>query len=205
VIHPAIDGCIQLRNEHRLASAEIEKIELGIHPLVLELTGKTNPRVGLEGKFSVFHCAAVAIIDGAAGEAQFSDARVKEPVVIALRERVRAQVDHTINEDAAVVRVTLRDGTIVEKRIEHSIGSLAHPMSDADLEAKFRDLCEPILASEQIAMLIDACWRLDQANRLGDIASLAVPRGSEELARAGASRLSSKSSVVGEQGSVHGS
>src|SRR5205823_7874600 len=70
VVHPTIDGCIQLRNQHRLALEEIEKIELGVHPLVLELTGKPDPRGGLEGKFSVSHCAAVAVIDGAAGEAQ---------------------------------------------------------------------------------------------------------------------------------------
>jgi len=125
--------------------------------------------------------------------------------VIALRERVRAEVDHTMDEDAAVVRITLRNGRIVEKRVEHTIGSLAHPMSDADLEAKFRGLCGPILAAEQIAMLIDACWRLDQANRLGAIASLAVPRGSEQLSRAGAGRLSSKSGSVGEHGGTHGS
>src|SRR5207237_7650776 len=39
VIHPAIDGCIQLRNAHKLTGDEIEKIELRVHPLVLERTG----------------------------------------------------------------------------------------------------------------------------------------------------------------------
>ncbi|HSC99102.1 MAG TPA: MmgE/PrpD family protein [Casimicrobiaceae bacterium] len=189
VIHPAIDGCIQLRNDHRLALEGIEKIELRVHPLVLELTGKTNPRVGLEGKFSVFHCAAVAIIDGAAGEAQFSDARVKDPAVIALRERVRATVDASIDEDAAVVSITLRDGRIVKKHIEHAIGSLAHPMSDADLEAKFRGLCEPILATEAIEALIEACWQLDRAERLDAIASQTDPRRHGRSRQAGATPL----------------
>ena len=189
VIHPAIDGCIQLRNERRLTLEDIEKIELRVHPLVLELTGKTNPRVGLEGKFSVFHCAAVAIIDGAAGEAQFADARVKDPAVIALRQRVRAEVDQTIDEDAAVVSITLRDGTILKKGVAHCIGSLARPMSDADLEAKFRGLCEPILGAKDVEMLIEACWRLDQADRLDHIASLTVPRRSEQSFHAGAAPL----------------
>ena len=189
VIHPTIDGCIQLRNERRLDVEDIERIELGVHPLVLELTGKTNPRVGLEGKFSVFHCTAVAIIDGAAGEAQFSDARVRDPAVLALRERVRAAVDKTIDEDAAVVTITLKDGTILQRRVEHSVGSLAHPMSDTDLEAKFRGLCEPILAPESIEALIEACWQLDQADRLDHFASLTVPRINEQLVHAGAAPL----------------
>jgi len=186
VIHPTIDGCIQLRNEHRLALEEIEKIELGVHPLVLELTGKTDPRVGLEGKFSVSHCAAVAVIDGAAGEAQFADARIKDPAVIALRQRVRAEVDKTIDEDAAAIAITLVDGTVVKKRVEHCIGSLAHPMSDTDLEAKFRGLCEPILDADHIEMLINACWQLDQADRLDHLASLTAPRRSGESVHVGA-------------------
>jgi 2-methylcitrate dehydratase PrpD len=60
VIHPTIDGCIQLRNAHSLKAADIAGVRLRVHPLVLELTGKTTPRIGLEGKFSVFHSAAVA-------------------------------------------------------------------------------------------------------------------------------------------------
>ncbi|MGH9336970.1 MAG: MmgE/PrpD family protein, partial [Vicinamibacteria bacterium] len=55
VIHPAIDACIQLRNEHSLKGPEIERVELRVHPLVLELTGKKTPAIGLEGKFSVYH------------------------------------------------------------------------------------------------------------------------------------------------------
>ena len=88
VVHAAIDGCIQLRNEQRLAPEAIEAVDLTVCPIVLELTGKTKPQTGLEGKFSVYHAAAAAIVHGAAGEAQFSDACVRDPRVIALRERV---------------------------------------------------------------------------------------------------------------------
>jgi len=59
VIHPAIDACIQLRNEHKLTADQIERIDLRVHPLVLELTGKKTPQTGLETKFSVFFAAAI--------------------------------------------------------------------------------------------------------------------------------------------------
>jgi 2-methylcitrate dehydratase PrpD len=187
VVHPAIDGCIQLRNQHDLSPELVSGVDLRVHPLVLELTGKTNPIMGLEGKFSVFHCAAVALIDGAAGEAQFSDARVLDPVVVALRGRVRASVDTTLREDAAHVRITLTDGRVLDKQVDHAIGSLAHPMSDADLEAKFRGLCAPILTSDQIDSLIEQCWRLDTMKDSGALARMTVPRGAplSKPARAG--------------------
>jgi 2-methylcitrate dehydratase PrpD len=174
VEHPIIDGCIQLRNEHRLTAGAIAKIELDVHPLVLELTGKRNPQVGLEGKFSVYHCAACAIIYGDGGEAQFSDARVKEADVIALRDKVEATVDRSIHEDACRIRVTLVDGTVLEKHVEHAIGSLARPMSDADLEAKFRGLVEPILSKAKADALIARFWKLDAMTSAGDLAKLSV-------------------------------
>ncbi len=175
VVHPTIDGCIQLRDEHHLQAEDIERIDIAVHPLVLELTGKPRPAVGLEGKFSVFHCAAVAVIDGAAGEAQFSDERVADARVAALRERVHATVDAALSEDAARVQITLRGGTILGRPVEHAIGSLARPMSDADLEAKFRGLCGPVLEPARIEALSRQCWNLDALASAGALARMTVP------------------------------
>ena len=79
VTHPAIDAAIQLRNENKLKPGDIASVELIANPLVLSLTGKTEPRTGLEGKFSIYHCIAVGLIYGAAGERQFQDAVVRDP------------------------------------------------------------------------------------------------------------------------------
>ena len=176
VIHPAIDGCVQLRNEHHLEPAAIEAIALEVHPLVLELTGKKTPRTGLEGKFSVYHSCAVAIVDGAAAEAQYSDARVADPVVVALRERVTAKIDPGLKEDAAHIRIRLKDGSVLERRIEHALGSRERPMSDADLEAKFRSQCAAALDRPAIDALVAACWSLDQSADSGKLARLTVPQ-----------------------------
>ena len=62
VIHPAIDACVQLRNQHGLTADQITRITVRAHPLVQELTGKKTPQTGLESKFSVFHSCAVAIM-----------------------------------------------------------------------------------------------------------------------------------------------
>src|SRR4030095_10477106 len=82
VIHPTIDGCIQLRSANALQAEQIESISLRVHPRVLELTAKKTPQVGLEGKFSVFHSAAVAIIYGEGGERVYSDEVVRDPRVM---------------------------------------------------------------------------------------------------------------------------
>jgi len=123
----------------------------------------------------------VAIVDGAAGPGQYSDARVADPAVVALRERVRAEVDPALAEDAAHVRIRLKDGRTLDCAVEHALGSLERPMSDRDLEAKFRELAAVALDCAAIDALIAACWSLDMS---GDVAELArLARSQRDLAR----------------------
>ena len=177
VEHPAIDGCVQLRNEHNLKAGDIESIALRVHPLVLELTGKKTPRAGLEGKFSVYHSCAVAIIHGAAGEAQYSDEAVRDPGVIALRDRVTATVDRAMHEDQVQVSIRLKSGKTLEKYVEHAVGSLDRPMSDADLEAKFRGLAQGVLTRSETDTLIRLCWDVGKLEDVGAVARASVPAG----------------------------
>ena len=184
VEHPAIDGCIQLRNEHRLKAEDVESIALKCHPLVLELTGKKTPQVGLEGKFSVYHSCAVAVIHGAAGEAQYSDAAVRDPAVIGLRDKVTAAVEAGLHEDQVRVTMKLKNGKVLEKFIEHAVGSKDRPMSDADLEAKFRRLAEGVLSRSESDALIRACWDIAKQKNAGDVARASVPAGLANRVRA---------------------
>ena len=177
VEHPAIDGCIQLRNEHKLKGDEIESISLKVHPLVLELTGKKTPQTGLEGKFSVYHSSAVAVIHGAAGEEEYSDAVVRDRKVIALRDKVTAVVDKAMHEDQVHVAIKLKNGKSLEKYVEHAVGSLGKPMSDADLEAKFRGLCANILSKDEAGKLIKLCWDVEKLKDAAELAKASVPAG----------------------------
>ena len=175
VIHPSIDGCLQLRNAHGLRAEDIERIDLKVHPLVLELTGKTAPRTGLEGKFSVYHACAAALILGQAGESEFSDEIVARADIIALRNRIRAHVDQAIGEASADVSVTCRDGRLLHVFVEHAIGSVERPMSDADLQRKFHGLVDPVLGTTRAERLIEHCGKLCQHSDLHGLTALARP------------------------------
>ncbi|MGZ5250681.1 MAG: MmgE/PrpD family protein [Caldimonas sp.] len=168
VIHPSIDACTQLRAQG-IAPEQVERIELRVHSLVLELTGKKEPKDGLQGKFSVYHGAAVGLIHGRAGEHEFSDEVVNDPRVVALRNKVHASVDDAVHEDAALVTALLKDGRRVEVRVDHAIGSLQNPLSDAQLEAKFDALVAPILG-EARSREITGSWRA--LATLADVATL---------------------------------
>jgi 2-methylcitrate dehydratase PrpD len=174
VLHPIIDACIQLRNQHKLTATQIDKIDLRVNPLVLELTGKKTPQTGLEGKFSVYYAAAVAIVEGAGGEKQFSDKLVRDPQIVALRDRVTATVDPSIHEVQVRAVVTLKDGHRLEKFVENAIGSVNNPMSDSALEAKFTDLADGVLPAARARRLMELCWGVEKLTSAAELAKAAA-------------------------------
>ena len=176
VVHAVIDACMQLRREHNLRADDIMAVELVTNPLVPELTGKKSPQTGLEGKFSVYHAAAIALIHGAAGEAQFADEVVRHPDVVALRDRVSIRADAAISKLEARATIRLRGGRVLEKHVEHALGSVERPMSDRDLEDKFRELVTGVLSDAETARVIDLCWRINELPDAAELARATVPQ-----------------------------
>lgn len=168
VIHPSIDACVQLR-ERGVTPEQVERIDLRVHSLVLELTGKKEPQDGLQGKFSVFHGCAAGLIYGRAGEEEFSDAVVTAPLVVEMRRKVQAVVDDSIDEAAVRVSALLKNGQRVDVHVEHAIGSLQKPLSDAQLQAKFNALVVPVLGQQRADEISGMCWQL---GALADVRSL---------------------------------
>jgi 2-methylcitrate dehydratase PrpD len=156
VTHPLIDCVIKLRNEHDLKVEQVTGIQAEVHPLVLNLTGKRDPQVGLEGKFSAYHCVAVSLIDGVCGPEQFSDARVTEPTVGELRRRVQLNANPAIKEHEAEVAITVRDGHRYTIHIPFHQGTPENPVSDKALEAKFRGLCELSAVNDRAEAIVQA-------------------------------------------------
>ena len=169
VLHPIIDGAIQLREANPLTPANIRGVRLQVNPLVLELTGKIAPRSGLEGKFSVYHATAVALITGGAGESAFTDAMVKNPVIRTLASQIRVASDPAIKPEQARLSLDLTDGRQLTLTIEHAVGSVERPMPDAAIEAKFSDLARDILPPDRVRQTSADCWGVDN---LSDITTI---------------------------------
>ena len=167
VLHAAIDGCLQLCEEHALAPAAIERVDVRLHPLALYLAGKPAPATGLEGKLSVYHALAVALLYGKAGVGEFTDECVRRAEVLALRAKVSATPDATLDKAAARVRIVLKDGRALSRDVPHAVGSLEKPMTDRALEEKFQELTAGTsVNSEALIQLVWSLEKLDDASKL---------------------------------------
>jgi len=177
VNHPTIDGCIQLHDEHHLDPARIGGVRLRVAPLVMDLCNQRGITKGLQGKFSVYHGAAIGLVRGKAGIQEYTDETVNDPTVRRVRELVTAVGDPSITEDQARIEVQLASGETFARFVEQSLGNVHRPMSDHQLEDKFRDQAAAALPASQVEKAIELCWRIDQLDDVTELIQAAVPSG----------------------------
>jgi 2-methylcitrate dehydratase PrpD len=175
VIHPAIDAGIQIHDEHKIKPEDVESIELFAHPFVLELTGKTEPKTGLESKFSIFHSAAYALARGDGSPLAFTDEAATDPVIVALRKRVKVETSPSVHEDEVTYTVKTKDGRSIKKYVEHAIGSVHKPLSNEQLNVKFTNQSNLVIGEARTKALLDISWKVKDVAKVTDIAKASLP------------------------------
>jgi 2-methylcitrate dehydratase PrpD len=179
VNHPAIDGCIQLHDEHRWSAGKIKQVRLRVAPLVKDLCNKQQITKGLEGKFSVYHGSAVGLVRGKAGIQEYTDEAVADPEIKRIREGATADADPAITEDQVHITVELTDGTTIEKFIEQSLGNIHKPMTDRQLDDKFRRQAVRALPTDRVERAIELCWQIDTLDDVNELIRFSVPQASQ--------------------------
>ena len=175
VLHPMIDAVIDAARQLTQPPEAITALELRVHPMAVRITGVHKPRTGLMSKFSIYHSAAVACVDLAAGLAQYSDARASDPQLLALAEKVRIQVDESLANDQAHATIHCADGSSVQAGVAHARGTADNPLSDEALQQKFRQNAGTRLSLQRVEQLAAAIWQLDRAPRAADLLALTQP------------------------------
>lgn len=172
VSHPLQDAIIQLKKKHQLEPTEVESIHVRVHYLVPELMGHRHPRRGLEGKFSFYHCIAAGLVDGAGHDAQFSDERVADPAIEAVRKLITFEIDDSLREDETHMTVKDRKGNAYDIHIEHATGSPENRMTEAFLHDKYFSLVSPILGDQKAKKILAIVDKLEEEESLQELMKL---------------------------------
>ena len=175
VVHPTIDGCSQIRERDRPDPMQVKSIELKVAPLVLDLCNKRELKRALQSKYSIYHAAAIGLVRGKGGIQEFTEEAVADPVLSRLRDLVTVAADESVTEDQVDIKVTLNDGTTHALFVEQSLGNVHRPLSNSQLDDKFRDQGVLALPDSQVAQLIEDCWRIDELEDAGEIARRSQP------------------------------
>src|SRR5262249_41504737 len=65
--------------------------------------------------------------------------------------------------------VTLNNGRALEKEVEFPRGHAGNPMTDAEVEKKFRALVEPKYGKQKMQPMLDRCWSLEKQSNVTEL------------------------------------
>ena len=178
--HPAADALLQIRTDHPFAPARIVRITARVYQAAVDVLGTVErPRSIHQSKFSMGFVLALIARDGRAGVHQFTEAALDDPELLRLHDVVNMQVDPQVEarypqEWSARVEVELDDGRLLRGSQACPKGDPDNPLSQAEIEHKFRSLCEfggAVSAGEADALLAQ-CRGVAEAADCKDILTL---------------------------------
>ena len=171
-----------MREQDGLKPRDVESIQLRVPVGALSMCNIQEPHTALEGKFSLRFTTALALGFDDTGESAFTDARVADPSLTALRDLVSVVGDNAVAGFGTEVTVHLKDGRELREAVDVNT-----PASDLQrhwqrLSAKFRGLAAPIVGTEAAEALLAAVTRLDELADMRTVARLCVPARVEAIA-----------------------
>jgi len=154
--HRAIDSVLALREKH--GDRALRALEVASDPLGLKILIYPTPHTGLEAKFSLQYCAAVAWLDGWPGLESFSDARALRDDVQSLLRRVTVREARGAEEE---VELVFADGGRERASARLARGNPERPLSETERLAKVRACVAPVLGEPAAERLIETVARLE--------------------------------------------
>jgi len=169
---PLLGAVAELRTKPGVAPDTVESINCTVQHMAPGLATRRHPKKGLEGKFSYQHGMACILVDGHAYPQQFTDAKVNDPLIVSLRDRINVTEDPSQPKRSAVATLTLKDGTMYSATTEFALGTPGNPMSDAQVEDKFRALAGDVLPQEKVDLLAERLWSIEGVRSMGELTTL---------------------------------
>lgn len=167
--HPVIDAGRSLVST--VDPASIETIRVMVHPLAIQLAGKTAPTTPYEGKFSLAYTVALALAGRTATQGDFTDDNVGDPALQALVRKVELVPTEGMALTAAALQVLEKTGRTHDVEVPLALGNPGRPMTWSDMRAKFLSLAAPKLGEERAERLFDGLRRIETA-RWSDLEGL---------------------------------
>ncbi len=156
--HSAIDAVLEVRGDG-VGPEEIERVTVALYPAACDLLDGVEPTTAYSAKFSLPFTVATALSRGHAGLTDFEDVNAND--IRALMPNIEVVKDESLGENYPgkwPARVTLRgrDGTERSALVEYPRGDSRNPLSQDELELKFRTLTTDLLSLEQQDHIVKA-------------------------------------------------
>jgi 2-methylcitrate dehydratase len=180
VVEAALQIRSRLRETDDIAEIRIETVTTAVR-LMAGDRDKWEPSTRETADHSMPYTVAIAFIYGDVQEEHFGPRFLADPKIRALAQRVHVTASEEADRrmpEAMLCRmvVTTTTGENQEAVVEYHKGHWRNPMSDGELESKFRRLAAAVLGPAETERLLEALWRLEALPDAGEIVRLTAAR-----------------------------
>jgi 2-methylcitrate dehydratase PrpD len=175
--HSVLDGVFHLIKEFNIKSKDVDSVECGIFYLYPKMLIHSSPQTGLEGKFSLEFCVALAFAERAVRLTHFVDSTVQDPQIQGLIKRVKKCVTTEVGGKGtqypgATIRVNLKNGESYSYKVEKRKGSPADPLVTDEIVQKFMDCACLIHSRKQASRIVDAAMGIENSHDISQLIRL---------------------------------
>jgi 2-methylcitrate dehydratase PrpD len=183
--HPGIRGAKQLMDEHGFEHGEIEHILVEAFHETVRL-GTKLPSSTEEAQFNTGWPIAAVLVDGEVGPDQILEARLKDPVIRALVQKIELVETEELNalndlykqgepggRFAGKVTISLKNGNQYHSGLVD--GGIGFPQPNWDeerVEEKFRWLAGKAVSADQVDSLVEMLWDFENVENLSSLTDI---------------------------------
>ena len=141
---------------------------------ILADPSKYDPRSKETADHSLPYVIAAAIVDRNVTPAQFTAAKIADPLVRAQLPKVKVVADPEVEKlfpalQRVIVAITTRDGRRFEKQLDYPKGDPRNPLTDREVEEKFAALAEGVITGEEQRRVKDLVWNLEKLASVSEL------------------------------------
>jgi 2-methylcitrate dehydratase PrpD len=178
----ALDAIRQVMARRGWHEPDVAAVEVGVaRALVDQLFEDYTPNNLVDAQFSLPYAVAVILHGERAGPHWYEPRLFDSPAIRATMRKVTLRLDAEMERlfvekrmASATVKVTGADGTVETAQVDHAHGDAENPLSDAELDEKFRALGAVALEARNVEPLLQRMRDLERLPRAAEIGELAI-------------------------------
>ena len=175
--HSFLDGILGLIEQHDIKAEDVDSVECGIFYRLPKMLIHSNPQTGLEGKFSLEFCIALAIQERKVTLGHFTDSKVKEPGIQRLIKKIKKEVTDEAGGKGtdlptAIITVHMKNGATYPCRVKTRKGSPKSPLSAEEVMNKFMECAQLNYSLQQSRRIAEAVMEMGKAEDIREFVRL---------------------------------
>ncbi|MBI2987673.1 MAG: MmgE/PrpD family protein [Deltaproteobacteria bacterium] len=183
LLHGFLDATLTLVKEHDIRAEDVAEVKIKTtahtYRRQADTARRRYPKTKYTADQSSYYTTAVAILDRAVGPDQYSDEKLQDPRVRELVDKIFVEPDPKLDEFSSpgIVEITTKKGEKYRCEVLRPKGHPMNPMTDADVEEKFRSLTGKFMGEKQMSEVVTTIYNLEKLDDIGKLVKLLVVRG----------------------------